>query len=405
MRKVASLSLVVLLVGVMAACTTVVVKDSGPEQFYPGEFIESVDAELELVKCTGEGPELQAAIDNARKGCLQWYITHRMANSPSERQAYTAQQKAVMAKVNTYVNQPPPGSAAGKGKGVKSRTRVSDDRIRVVIITDVHKKLLQDDLVAMNIIAKKDEMLDAAGRPVLTTVPFKASKGSKLRGMMEGQINAYLTKNRWEVVSAAGVEDLNKMVDAIGEIEDAEDDDAAKVAMVVGADVYVQFEAKKERGKGRAKASVAYTVHVAARETTTGRMLASEKVTSPARANWAAGEESRALDEALADAMGKLLPQIETYWREDAPNGKKFYVVFKNTPKGTDIKMNSMFKKNCSRVKLVRSTKNEAAFQVQCKMDNLELSGAIDEAISAKMGGAEYDFAAKNRSNIIVVFK
>ncbi|RME23957.1 MAG: hypothetical protein D6806_10360, partial [Deltaproteobacteria bacterium] len=104
---------------VLANCTTVVVKEAGPEIFYPGEFIESVDANTELVKCTGEGPDLQSAVDNARKGCLEWYITNRMATSPSERQAYMANQKAILAKVNRYVNQPPPGPASGKGKGIK----------------------------------------------------------------------------------------------------------------------------------------------------------------------------------------------------------------------------------------------------------------------------------------------
>jgi len=383
-------------------CTTVVVKQ-GPEIFYPGEFIESVDAETELVKCTGEGPDMQSAIDNARKGCLEWYITNRMATSPSERQAYMAAQQAILAKVNRYVNQPPPGPASGKGKGVKSRVRVSDDKLRVVIITDVHRKLLEDDLVAMNVIAKKDEMLDAVGRPTLAVVPFAASKGNKYRGIMEGLLNGYLTKRRWEVVSAS--DDLNKMVDAIGEVAGAEEDEAAKIAMAAGADVYILFEAKKERGKEGYGKSVAYTVRVEARETTTNRLLGSEAVTSPARADWHAGEESRALQEALSDAMGKVLPQIEAYWKEDAPKGNKFYVVFKNAPKGTDIKMNSVFKRTCSRVKMVRSTSSEVVFRVQCKSDNLELAGAIDEGISAKLAGANYDFAAKNHNNIIVVFK
>ncbi|RME19445.1 MAG: hypothetical protein D6806_18275, partial [Deltaproteobacteria bacterium] len=289
------------------------------------------------------------------------------------------------------------------GKGIKSRVRVSDDKLRVVIITDVHRKLLEDDLVAMNIIAKKDEMLDAVGRPSLAVVPAAVAKGNKYRGMVEGILNSYLTKHRWEVVNASG--DLDKMVDAIGEVEGAEEDEAAKIAMAAGADVYITFEPKKERGKEAYGKSVAYGVALKAYETTTSRLLGSETVISPARASWVAGEEARALQDAASDAMAKLLPQIEEYWKEDAAKGSKFYVVFKNAPKSTDIKMNSVFKRTCSRVKLVRSTRSEVTFRLQCKMDNLELAGAIDEGISKKMPDVSYDFAAKNRNNIIVVFK
>ncbi len=195
------------------------------------------------------------------------------------------------------------------------------------------------------------------------------------------------------------------MVDAIGEVEGAEEDEAAKIAMAAGADVYITFEPKKERGKEAYGKSVAYGVALKAYETTTSRLLGSETVISPARASWVAGEEARALQDAASDAMAKLLPQIEEYWKEDAAKGSKFYVVFKNAPKSTDIKMNSVFKRTCSRVKLVRSTRSEVTFRLQCKMDNLELAGAIDEGISKKMPDVSYDFAAKNRNNIIVVFK
>ncbi len=408
MKKGIVLVLMSLLVGVWGvACgggTKVIVVESGPVVLLPGEYVESVDANIDMVKCQGKGADLDRAIVNARKGCLEWMITEKLAQAPDERRAYMANQKAVMAKLDRYVAAVKPGARAGKGMGVKSRTRNNDGTINVEINTKVFKKPLMADLVELNIIASKDEMLDKVGRPTLLTAPFKASKGSKYRGMMEGLINSYLTKSKWEVVSAKGVADLDKMVDAIGEVSEAEEDEAAKIAMAAGADVYMMYEAKKEKPTGGGQ-EVAYSVRVEAYETTTSRMLASEKKTGPARVTWRAGEESRALEEPLRDAMGSILPQVTDYWKEDAPKGRRFYVVFKNTPKKTDMKMNSVLKKACSRVKLIRSTASEATFQVQCKMDNLELAGVIDEGIEGKMSGAEYDFAAKNRSNIIVVFK
>ncbi|MBW1808394.1 MAG: hypothetical protein JRJ87_09385, partial [Deltaproteobacteria bacterium] len=191
MKKVAMCGLVVLCT-VAVACTTVVVKDAGPEVYLPGEMVESVDANTILVKCTGIGTDQNAAITNARKGCLEWMITNNLAQKPGERQAYLGQQKSIMAKLDRYVGIPPPGTKDGKGKGVKSRVRVDDERIKVIIITDVHKKALEADLVAMGVIESKDQMLDAVGRPSIATFPFKASKGSKLRGMMQGLLTSYL---------------------------------------------------------------------------------------------------------------------------------------------------------------------------------------------------------------------
>lgn len=405
MNKLSAAILAVLLAGVWTtACTTVVVKeDTGPEVLLPGQFIESVDANTVLVKCQGKGPDVRAAVNHARKGCLEWFITNQLAQTPSERQAYMANQKAIFAKLDRYVSLPPPGSASGKGKGIKSRVRLDEDTLKVDIITDVHKQLLQDDLVAMNIITSKEDMLDAIGRPTLMTVPFKASKGNKYRGIIEGQLKDYLTENRWEVLSPEGVSNLDKMVDAIGEVAGAEEDEVMKLAMAAGADIYIQFEAKKEKSKGGG--GVAYTVRVEATDTTTGQSLAGKSVTSPARSDWNAGAEARALQEAMADAMGQVIPKIMGYWKEWAPKGRKFYLVFNNAPKKTDMRMASALKRGqCSQVKLVRSTKSTIHFRVQCKMDNLELAAAIDDAITSKMGGADYEFVAKNRNSIIVQF-
>lgn len=404
MKKLAAGTLAILLIGVWAAaCTTVVVKDTGPEVLLPGQFIESVDANTVLVKCQGKGGDMRSAVTHARKGCLEWFITNQLAQTPSERQAYMANQKSIFAKLDRYVGIPPPGSASGKGKGIKSRVRMDENTLKVDIITDVHKQLLQDDLVAMNIITSKEDMLDAVGRPTLMTVPFKASKGNKYRGIIEGQLKDYLTENRWEVLSPEAVANLDKMVDAMGEVAGAEEDEVAKLAMAAGADVYIQFEAKKEKSKGGG--GVAYTVRVEASETTTGQALAAKSVTSPARSDWNAGAEARALQEAMADAMGQVIPKIMGYWKEWAPKGRKFYLVFNNAPKKADMRLSSALKRGaCSQVKVVRSTKSTVHMRVQCKMDNMELAGAIDDAISGKLGGADYEFVAKNRNNIIVQF-
>ncbi len=405
--RTAGMLLSTLLVSFMlVSCTqTVVVKDSGPEVLLPGEMIETVDANVIRVKCQGTGPDQESAILQARKACVEWLVTNQLAQTPAEQQNYKAVQQQIFAQLDKYVGIPGPGAKDGKGKGVKSRTRLSETKIQVAIIEDVQKKALVDDLVALKVLTSKDDMLAGVGMPTLMVHPSKANKGSQYRKIMEDLVNSYLTKAKWEVLDANGVEDLNKLTNAIGEVSDASEDEAAKLAMAVGADVYLVFEAKKEKGKPPMVENVAFSVGITAYETTTGRKLASDTALSAPRATMVAGEESAALMEALNDAMGKVIPQITDYWKEDAPKGNRYTIIFRNSPKGTDMAMSGVLKKTCAWVKLAKSAGTYVSFYAQCKGDNLEIASAVSQGIEASFEGTPFDFAAKTANNLIVVFK
>jgi len=49
-----------------------------------------------------------------------------LAQTPGEKQAYRASQAQVFAKLDRYIGMPGPAARSGKGRGVKSRTRISD---------------------------------------------------------------------------------------------------------------------------------------------------------------------------------------------------------------------------------------------------------------------------------------
>ena len=133
--------------------------------------------------------------------------------------------------------------------------------------------------------------------------------------------------------------------------------------------------------------------------------MAQKIATAPARFDVVAGQEAKALIEPLNDAMGKLLPVVEKYWKRNAKKGQKFYVVFNGGPKDIDERMYSVFKKECTTVKLETKTAQKASFRVQCKKDNMELSMAIKEGIKAKVDGADFEWAVKTRSALVVQFK
>jgi hypothetical protein len=403
MKKLTSIALIISVFGLLSvACTKVVVKETGPEIFLPGEFIEAVDANVISVKCQGKGADQPKAIMNARKGCVDWLINNQLAQTPGEKQSYKANQKQIMAQLDKYIGTPGGSSRDGKGKGVKSRTRIDENTIRVEIIEYVQKKTLMDDLAAMGVLMSKDQMLEAVGMPTIMVHPSKANKGKKNRKIMEDLVNSYLTKAKWEVLDAQGSKDLNKLVDAIGEVGDAEEDDAAKLALAIGADVYIIFEANKK--KAEATSSQAYEVGISAFETTTARKLASETALSAPRTTWVAGEDSAAMMEALNDAMAKVMPQITDYWKEDAPKGNRFTIVLKNAPKNTDMKLNSVLKKACRFVK-TKSFPTQVNFYAQCKGDNMDIASVLVDGIDSKLSGSEYEFLAKNANNLIIVFK
>jgi len=376
------------------------VKSDEPEVLLPGEVVESIDANIDMVRCQGKGADQPAAITQARKACLEWYIVEKLAQTQDQRNAYRAKQADIFKNLDRYVKIPETGARDGKGEGVKSTKRIDDYTVLAVINTKVFVSQLRGDLVSIGVITSKDDMLDAVGRPTLMLFPSPASKGSKYRGQVEADVNSYLTKARWEVLSTTGQEDLNKMVDALGETMGAEEDEAAKIAMAVGANIYIKWEAKKET----APDEVFYSVGLEAYETTTARKLGSQRANSARHSTWAAGEELKAIISAATDAMGQLLPQITGYWSEDAQKGNKFYVVFKNPPKNTHLKMNGVLKKTCTYSSLDRQTAGEVVFRVQCKLDNIELQTAIDEGVTAQLGGAEYDVVA-SKVSLIYKFK
>ncbi len=112
----------------------------------------------------------------------------------------------------------------------------------------------------------------------------------------------------------------------------------------------------------------------------------------------------KAFADPVNDAMGKIIPQIFDYWKEDTPKGNRFTIVLKNAPKNSDMKLGSMLKKSCTFVKTDSAGKT-VKFYAQCKGDNMEIANALDEGIKAHFSSADYDFLAKNKNSIIVLFK
>lgn len=385
-----------------AACSGQPVKQ-GPEVLYPGEFVESVDANnIDIVKCRGKGVDQDAAIENARKGCLEWMITERMAQSPGERRAYMAQQDQIMAKLDRYIPPLKPGSRAGTGEGVKSRTRNNDGTVNVEINIKVYSKNLRKDLVAMNIIQSKDETLARVGKPYIMVQPAPASRGNKNRGLIETLLESYLAEQRWKVKNAKGVQDFEKMLDALSEAYGRDEDEVDMIAKAVGANIFVTFEVDKDTAEGMAGDQVSYSIGLKAYETVSNDLLGARMVTGVNYYDNTANAAKKALQSPLQDGMAQLMRQIMEHWKEDGPKGQRFSIALMNPPKDAGLELKVALKKQpCSDTRLERSTGKTALLIAQCKLDNAELFMAVRDIIKEKLGSSPSERLINQNSVVI----
>ena len=104
------------------------------------------------------------------------------------------------------------------------------------------------------------------------------------------------------------------------ELGDREDDYAYQLALSIGSDIYIEFSGIEEKaGYGTNK----YAASVRAYETTTSRLLGAETGYSQARK----GELMLCVEEAMNDAVDKVLARIASYWKEDLNQGVQYKLV------------------------------------------------------------------------------
>jgi hypothetical protein len=133
-------------------------------------------------------------------------------------------------------------------------------------------------------------------------------------------IESYLTSRQYDVVVPEQMEALEALNTAQLELGDREDDYAYQLALSIGSDIYIEFSGIEEKaGYGTNK----YAANVRAYETTTSRLLGTETGYSQARK----GELMLCVEEAINDAVDKVLSRITSYWKEDLSQGVQYKLV------------------------------------------------------------------------------
>ncbi len=213
-----------------------------------------------------------------------------------------------------------------------SRIRMGD-KLKITKTIKVNRRILKEELVNRNIVTGKDEIVRQLGRPNIMVLPEKKIDISQLDllktdpNLKKGAevIESYLSADGYEVVIPEQQETLQQLAAAEFAVSGMEEDFSYMMALSVGSDVYITYTidiSEKTIGTTRVKKA---SVGCRAYETTTARLLGSETGYSPSRNT----SDAVLIEEAMKDAIDKVILRVLGYWEEDMENGIQYKMIVK----------------------------------------------------------------------------
>lgn len=291
-------------------------------------FIENYSPTEVLVRAKGIGKDVDAAELDAKKAAVYFMLYNyqdKILQSDAEMEAFKSIENDFfdIKNINEYIT--------FMGNDVLSRVKTATGvKIEKVIRINIEK--LTRDLQDKGILVSKQKLQEVAGNPFLMVIPEVPKGESPIDRLQKDPlykkgaevIEAFLTTRKYEVQVPEQMEVLNEYVQSQSELKNVEDDIAYKLALTIGADIYLTYNVNIDVNNLGKQAAVG----VRAFETTTGRLLGTETGYSPRRSGVI---DAAIVEEAMTDAAGKVLQRITAYWKEDIANGKQFKVIFKIT--------------------------------------------------------------------------
>lgn len=285
-----------------------------PETF-EAEIVSSLDPENVQVMAKGTWEHEEGALKEAKMNAM-WIVIQTLAQTDEEKAKVESRKQDIFSQVDRFVMM----------RKIVSRQNTPEDKIKIGIDAVVRKKMLEDYLVSIGAIKKREELIEKLDNPSIVVIPSDIVRKEGWTEFVANEINAYLTTKKFEVLNPETLDKLYEMAQQIEKIEGLPDDPTAKIALSVGADIYITFEGKVEQGAVGSDKTIKAAASVKAFETTTARMIGSstgfskELVAGP-------GKDRVVLAEAVRDAIDKVLTQVMDYWKSDIKDGKQ-YLIF-----------------------------------------------------------------------------
>jgi len=192
----------------------------------------------------------------------------------------------------------------------------------------INKELLLKTLESLEVIIGQSELTNEIGNPLIMVLPSVEKGQSPIDELRENStykhaasvVESYLTARSYEVIVPEQQASMDALNSAQMDLGGREEDYAYQMALSVGSDIYIEFSGVEENaGYGTKK----YAITIRAFETTTARLLGTETGYSQGRK----GELMVSVEEAMNDAIDKVLARVTKYWKSDLDRGIQYKLI------------------------------------------------------------------------------
>lgn len=298
-------------------------------------FVESYSPTEWMIRAAGIGAggkrEKEVnAVNDARRSAVYFALymgTDPLLTTDEEKKRFSAIEQDFfdLDNVMKYI--------AWEEEGYSSRVNLPDKRLKIEKTFRVNVGQMKADLVSRGVLVSTADLAEVLGLPQIMVIP-EVPKGENALEAMETHpelksaartIESYLTQRRYDVIVPQQQDFLNNYYQTFQAISNQDEDQSYKLALSVGTDIYITYAVEVGSSYVGSTDNRKAAVSVRAFETTTGRLLGTETGYSQPRP---AGMDEAVTEEAIHDAIDKVLSRIDAYWKDDTQRGVQYKVIF-----------------------------------------------------------------------------
>ncbi len=228
--------------------------------------------------------------------------------------------------INNYI--------AWESEYYESRVKINGGKkLKVKKTYKINTGLIEKYLVEKGIISQKTEIMQNIGLPFIMVIPETKGDISAIE-LLQTDINqkkgaevieAYLTAKSFDVIVPGQQKVIQDLSSTQFLLAGEESDFSYMLALSIGSDVYITYSIDIfERKVGSTTVKKA-SVGCRAFETTTGKLLGTETGYSNERNT----SDAVLIEEAMKDAVEKVLSRIIKYWEKDLRQGVQYKLIVK----------------------------------------------------------------------------
>ena len=366
-------------------------KKSNLPQSHEATFVESTSPAEWMIRAAGYGKKTAQAEEDALKAAVYFILymgTDPLLKTDEAKSRFRMMEEEFfdINNLRKYVT--------WEGTGLLSRVKVGK-QIKVEKMFRIHRENIYKDLVARGILTKREDLAEQVGLPTIMVLPETRKGESPLEALGKSLnrhgatvLKSYLTARGYDVSIPEAEEQLSGIRQAISGIRGIEQDDAYLLALSIGSDIYVKYNISiSQRYVGGTLVKKA-SVTVEAYETTTGKSLGAETGYSRERPT----SDEVVAEEALHDAVDKVLERITSYWQKAIERGNEYKVTFnlvgftdEDEAEEVSFAIADALDEVCERVKKVTATLQTLDYIVWSKhKDSLRLYRALKKAFRSQ---------------------